>query len=178
MCCSLAPHPAWLSPLQVCLEFVSRILGFEEFFARGSAIDGSCLGGPRGSDKKLSFDVLKPYWAGRKDTWLGRRVGYFLEDYKNACSEIAGCVRPGGRVVLVVGQRSTGGYRLKLDRFTADTLEEFGMRPISVQHRRLKDKRLPRTINRYARCASKVLRTKGVTRTISDEIILAFEKEF
>ena len=86
------------------------------------------------------------------------------------------CLKPGGIAVIIVGQRSTGGYRLKLDKFTVDRFEALGMRTISIEERRLREKHLPQKINRYGRCASANLRAKGVTRTMSSETILAFQK--
>ena len=161
----------------LCLEFVCRIEGFEEYFVKGSEIDASCLGGLGRPKLASGIDELRPYWAGRKGTPYARRVSIFLEEYANVCAEIAGCIRPGGSVIFVVGQRSTGGFRVKLDQFTIDRFEAIGLRTMSVQQRRLEGKRLPRRINRYARSSSVTLRARGMTRTISSEIILAFRKK-
>jgi hypothetical protein len=159
----------------LCLDFVSHIEGFEEYFAAGGSIDSRCLGGKILSVADGLGDIHR-YWAGRKGTRIARSVAAFLADYAEACAGIAQCLRPGGTAVLVVGQRSTGGFRLKLDRFTADCLGSHGLVPVSIEHRRLREKWVPRRINRFARCASLDRRTKGLTRTMSNEVILAFQK--
>ena len=148
---------------------------FQEYFASGGCIDARCLGGvtPRVIEQLTD---IRPYWAGRKGTRIARNVATFLADYANACDGIAQCLRPGGTAVLVVGQRSTGGFRLKLDRFTADCLAAHGLVLVDIEHRRLREKRVPRRINRFARCVSSEQRMKGLTRTISNEVILEFQK--
>jgi site-specific DNA-methyltransferase (cytosine-N4-specific) len=159
----------------LCLDVVSRIDGFQEYFASGGSIDARCLGGvtPRVTGQLTN---IRPYWAGRKGTRIARNVATILADYANACDGIAQCLRPGGTAVLVVGQRSTGGFRLKLDRFTADCLSSHGLVPVSIEHRRLREKWAPRRINRFARCASSEQRMKGRTRTMTNEVILEFQK--
>jgi site-specific DNA-methyltransferase (cytosine-N4-specific) len=161
----------------LCLEFASRIVGLEDLFATGRSIDAICLGGRRRSGGLPQFKNLHPYWAGRMGTPLARAIAAFLQDYHEVCTGIASCLKPGGTAVLVVGQRSTGGYRLKLDRFTVDCFEMLGLRTIAIERRRLREKHLPRRINRYARSASPDLRAKGLTSTISNEIILSFRKD-
>jgi site-specific DNA-methyltransferase (cytosine-N4-specific) len=159
----------------LCLYFVSRIDGFQEYFASGGSIDAQCLGGVTLRLTKELTDI-RPYWAGRKGTRIARNVARFLADYGNACDGIAQCLRPGGTAVLVVGQRSTGGFRLKLDRFTADCLDSHGLVPVSIEHHCLREKWVPLRINRFGRCASSEQKMKGLTKTISNEVILEFQK--
>lgn len=159
------------------LDVVSHVNGFENFFVRGSDIDRQCLGGgvQRVASPELADD-LKAYWAGSRHSQLAARVIAFLADFAHVCENISSCVKPGGRVVLVLGQRSTGGFRLKLDTFAAHCFERLGFRLLSNECRRLREKRLPKTINRYARARSAILRAKGGTKTIDRELILMFEK--
>jgi site-specific DNA-methyltransferase (cytosine-N4-specific) len=160
----------------LCLEFASRIDGLEDLFAAGGTIDASCLGGRGRSSAQLRPCEVRPYWAGRQKTEYARAVTKFLDDYNQACTRIAECLKPGGSAILVVGQRSTGGYRLKLDQFTIDRFEVLGLQAALVEERRLREKHLPRWINRYARSSSVEMRARGRTRTMSCEIILAFRK--
>jgi site-specific DNA-methyltransferase (cytosine-N4-specific) len=161
----------------LCLEFASRINGFEQLFATGSSIDARCLGGSiRGHDHFPFEDDLRRYWAGRRGTRLAHSVENFLADYSEVCTGMADWLKPGGIAVLIVGQRSTGGYRLKLDGFTFDRFSALGLQMVSIEQRRLKDKRLPRKINRYGRSSSSIVRAKGITRTMSSETVLAFQK--
>ena len=159
----------------LCLAFVSRIDGFQEYFASGGSIDARCLGGATlGAAEELTD--TRPYWAGRKGTRIARNVTTFLTDYAISCAGIAQCLRPGGTAVLVVGQRSTGGFRLKLDRFTADSLSAQGLFPVTIERRHLDEKWVPRRINRFARCAALDRRAKGLTLTMSNEVIITFQK--
>jgi site-specific DNA-methyltransferase (cytosine-N4-specific) len=160
----------------LCLDVASRITGLEQLFATGRVIDAYCLGGSIRSEMQLTFEDVRTYWAGRGGTRLARAVINFLADYGEVCATMAHCLKPGGVAVLIVGQRSTGGFRLKLDRFTVDRFEALGMRTISVEERRLKEKHLPKLINRYGRSASTHMRSKGGTRTMSSEAILVFQK--
>jgi SAM-dependent methyltransferase len=157
------------------LDFVSQIDSFEEYFASGGSIDARCLGGATPGAAEELTDI-RPYWAGRRGTRIARNVASFLADYADSCAGIAQCLRPGGTAVLVVGQRSTGGFRLKLDRFTADSLSAQGLSPVSIEHRPLGEKWVPWRINRFARCAALDRRAKGLTRTICNEIIITFRK--
>jgi site-specific DNA-methyltransferase (cytosine-N4-specific) len=160
----------------LCLEFVSRIEGLEDLFMPGKTIDASCLGGSECSEAQDCPVELRRYWAGGQGTYCSRAVVRFLNDYKRVCSGMIEALKPGGIAAIVVGQRSTGGFRLKLDQFTIDQFEANGLHTISVEKRSLRDKHLPRRINRFARSASSSLRKVGLMSTISNEVILAFRK--
>jgi site-specific DNA-methyltransferase (cytosine-N4-specific) len=160
----------------LCLDVASRITGLEELFATGRFIDAHCLGGSIRNEIQLTLEDVRTYWAGCRGTRLARAVVNFLADYGEACAIMADCLKPGGLAVLIVGRRSTGGFRLKLDRFTVDRFEALGMRTISIEERRLKEKHLPKRINRYGRSTSRYMRSKGGTRTMSSEAILVFQK--
>jgi site-specific DNA-methyltransferase (cytosine-N4-specific) len=160
----------------LCLEFVSQIRGLEDLFVAGSEIDATCLGGSNILPAKTAGGGLRRYWAGREGTRYSRSVSRFLEDYGRVCDGIANSLKSGGTAVIVVGQRSTGGFRLKLDRFTIDQLEARGLKMISTEERHFSAKRAPRMINRYARSGSAILRRNGLTPTMSREIIIVFRK--
>src|SRR5205823_6066415 len=119
---------------------------------------------------------FKRYWAGAGESSAAKAVNSFLLEFSEVCTGISSCLKPGGTAILIVGRRTTGGYRVKLDDFVSDKLGEAGLEPLQTYRRRLRNKRMPKTINRYARCASTVQRRQGHVRTMSEEIILAFRK--
>jgi site-specific DNA-methyltransferase (cytosine-N4-specific) len=141
------------------LDLVSRIDGLEEYFMPGAQIDARCLGGSFRSNNAMPADDIRPYWAGSGTSPKAKSVGQFLGDFGRVCAGIASCLKPGGTATLIIGCRSTGGYRLRLDRFTTVRLEFLGLKLV-----------------RFARCASATQRAKGLTRTMAEEIVLTFEK--
>ena len=157
------------------LAVVGHLNGLEHLISTGSAIDARCLGGPA-SGHDASYVNLRPYWAGAKDTRYARSVGRFLADYVGACRTIAANVRPGGKAVMIVGRRSTGGFRLRLDDFTRDCLEDFGFKLLKRGERKLFGKAVPRMINRFGGSKCDATRSKGCVKTIDSEVILVFEK--
>ena len=108
----------------LCLDTVSYIDGFEEFFIPGRDIDYQCLGGDHHSPVFPEFLVgIKPYWAGARAGKQAAMVANFLADFFQAFRQITPFLRVGGHAVLVVGRRSVGGFRVKLDNFAIDCLE-------------------------------------------------------
>jgi hypothetical protein len=92
------------------------------------------------------------------------------------CAAIASNLVTEGKAILIVGRRSTGGYRLMLDRFTVDRLEARGFHLVSRTERLLQNKHAPRRINRFARSHSKTERARGTVTTMASEIILVMRK--
>lgn len=159
----------------LCLGIVKHINGLEHVFCTGSDIDGNCLGGRSVIENSTLFDVKK-YWAGARGTKFAVSVNRFLSDYLMACESLASNLRPGGLAILVVGRRSTGGFRVKLDDFTVDSLETFGFELETRESRPLNQKRVPRRINRFGRSASPEMRKLGSVVTMAEEIILVMRK--
>ncbi len=159
----------------LCLEFVSRINGFEHLFASGRDIDATCLGGVGRSETSLKPDELTQCWAGGNGP-RRRSVEAFLADYAQACRGIATCLRSGGLAVLIVGRRSVDGAPLKLDMFTTDQFRRLGFALLQSHSRPLKWKHMPDKINRYGASSSPQLRANGSTYTIAHEITLVFQK--
>jgi site-specific DNA-methyltransferase (cytosine-N4-specific) len=158
----------------LCLSVVSRLQGLEHLSVAGRTIDSACLGGrSRGAQR---VGDLKRYWAGAATNRAARSVVTFLTDYDVMCGAIACNLAPGGKAILIIGQRSTGGYRLKLDHFTVDRLEARGFHLVSRTTRMLRNKHAPRRINRFARSNSKTERTRGIVTTMACEIILVMRK--
>lgn len=75
---------------------------------------------------------------------------------------------------MIVGCRSVGGYRVRLDEFTAAVMEELGLRSTSQVRRRFVGKTLPRVVNRFARARDPARRTGGRVKTMDEEQILTF----
>ena len=160
----------------LCLEAVSRIDGFEEIYVPGRDIDYQCLGGSHHHATLPEFLVeIKPYWAGARSGTQATMVKFFFADFFEAFRRITPLLTTGGQAVMVLGRRSVGGFRVKLDIFAIDCLERLGLRLASYERRVLRGKRLPRTINRFGRARSTHLRAKGTTKTMTEEFILAFE---
>jgi len=132
---------------------------------------------PRGKGDRLSADMgaarLACYWRGCSGSVEALWVAAFLGDFGHACKEMASCVKLGGMAILIVGRRSTGGSRLKLDRFAVDCLEGCGFELRSVELRRLRSKHLPQ-VNRFSRSRSP--RARSRVGTIFHEIILLLKK--
>ena len=161
----------------LCLDAVSQIDGFEEFFMQGVDIDRQCLGGSRRSsvgDREIS-EIPKRYWGGAQGTKTAATVAAFLADVSFVFAQVTGALKPKGRAVVVLGRRSVGGFRVKLDLLLVDCMERLGLRLESRERRALHDKQLPRRINRFGRAASDHIRAKGLTKTMSEEFILTFE---
>jgi hypothetical protein len=158
------------------LEAVGHIKGFEHLAYSGKSIDNTCLGG--GSSITSIPDNIKSYWAGSGKTTSARSVAKFLHDYDLFCENVSNSLRIGGKAILVVGRRSTGGFRLKLDKYTIDSMATRGFRLLCSEERALCQKRFPSNINRFARSNSESKRDKGHVVTMRSEIILVMEKTF
>ena len=160
----------------LCLETVSQIDGFEGYFLSAQEIDRACLGKVSLPTDHTLVQPVRPYWAGSRHSAQFPSVVGFLSDFKRACTGLADCLKSGGKAILILGQRSTGGFRLKLDAFAVDVYEEHGLTLLAKERRILRSKRMPRYVNRYGRARSRRQRAKGVVPTMSTEIILTFEK--
>lgn len=158
----------------ICLDVVSRIDGLDVAFVKGGMIDSRCLGGKR-ERTKIEF-TLRDFWAGAADGEPARRAADFLQDYAEVLRNCHEALRPGGSFVAIVGRRSLGGHRLRLDEFTREILVGLGCRAETSTTRALKHKNLPRKINRFGRAADIEKRLAGAVRTMDDEFILTLSK--
>jgi site-specific DNA-methyltransferase (cytosine-N4-specific) len=157
----------------LCLAVISRLRGLSHLAIPGCDIDNACLGGLKAIPNEQS---MKSYWAGGANNRLGKTLSRFLGDYDLVCGEIAKKLRVGGKAIFVVGRRSTGGFRLMLDRFTIDCFKRRGFRLVKIETRELKHKRIPRSINRYARSKRRKLERSARTVTMNSEIIVVLKK--
>jgi len=160
----------------LCLSVVAQIDGLQQLAATGGEIDAQCLGGPAAGEGHREPNDLHRYWRGAREGRLAHAVARFLSQYSEACDAIVDCMSPGGTAVLVVGRRSTGGRRVRLDDFTIEHLQARGFELIDRTTRGLRQKRVPRRINRFGRSASPEMRERGAVVTMSSEIILVLRK--
>lgn len=72
----------------------------------------------------------------------------------------------------MLGRRSVGGFRVKMDVFAGDCLGEDGFVVESDERRKFQHKRMPKTINRYGRSADVQWRKRGTTKTMDEETVL------
>jgi hypothetical protein len=158
----------------LCLAIVSQLKGLAHLARPGGQIDRECLGGH-------SRDVPMPrnskrYWAGAATNKAERSVAAYLADYDEICGAIANNIKPEGKAIFVLGRRSTGGYRLKLDLFTVDRFAARGFDLLSREFHMLHRKRVPKKINKFGRSHSNEDRSRGIVKTIDNEVVLVMQK--
>lgn len=158
----------------ICLDVVSRIKGLDISPLASGDIDRLCLGGETNpSDVDERTTDIKRCWAGGRQNPQRQRVLSFLRDLAAALRGSTRLLRHDGRLVLVLGRRLVGGWRLYLDRFVtaalADHTEFEG-----AWIRKLLNKRTPNRINRYARQMASV--RAGVVSTMREEVVLVLRK--
>jgi hypothetical protein len=158
------------------LSVVAHIDGFQQLTATGGQIDAQCLGGTTAPEARPELNNLHQYWSGAREKRPARLVSRFLAQYSEACDAIADCIKLGGIAVFVVGRRSVGGRRVRLDDFTVDHLQSRGFELVERRTRGLHQKRVPRRINRFGHSDSPEMRERGVIVTISSEIVLVLRK--
>lgn len=157
----------------ISLDIVSRLRGLEEIYLPGLAIDKACLGGQKTTE---SVTNLKRYWAGSSGGEANERVSTFLLDFSLTCKHLAKLSKQKSTIAMIVGRRSVGGYRVKFDEFAVSEMEGLGFTTDRIERRSLRNKSLPRTINKFARASSTEEREKGMTKTMDEEIVLVFKK--
>jgi site-specific DNA-methyltransferase (cytosine-N4-specific) len=158
----------------LCLAVISGLDGFSHLAVSGRSIDNACLGGSaRDSVPPLN---MKKYWAGSSENRFGRALSKFLLDYDEVCGSVARQLKVGGKAIFVVGRRSTGGYRLKLDKFTIDCLQKRGFDLVCTEERELQQKRTPRVINRFARDRARRSEASARVLTMNSEIVVVMKK--
>lgn len=154
----------------ICLDVATRLPGLDHLYRSGGRIDRDCLG----TCGQGHLPRLRPFWAGAADGEAARRVSCFLANFRETCGHLHEALAPGGTIVMVVGRRSVGGFRLRLDDFSIAVMEEFGLRNVQLGRRRIVGKKLPRVINRFARATDQDRRETGRVKTMAEEVILTF----
>ena len=163
----------------LCLDVVSQLSGLEHLYVPGAEIDEKCLGGKTagfGNVSEFPGDLRK-YWAGSRHNQHAKRIAKYLTDFRETLLDVKSALKLEGKLVLILGRRSVGGFRLKLDVFAADCLREDGFVINSGEKRKFQQKRMPKTINRYGGAADAILRKAGTTKTMSEEIILVLSRK-
>jgi hypothetical protein len=154
----------------ICLDVVARLPGLEHLYRTGGQIDRDCLG----TTSRLQLPRLRPFWAGAAEGEFARRVSHFLSEYREMCGHLCKVLAPDGTIVMVVGRRSVGGFRVRLDDFSIAVMEEFGLRNVERGRRQMTWKTIPRAINRFARASDQEKRNMGRVKTMDEEMILTF----
>ena len=72
-----------------------------------------------------------------------KQVMAFLQDYSMSIHNVSNCVRKGGRVCYVVGNRTVKGVQISLDYFTAEMFEKEGFVFETTIVREIPNKRMP-----------------------------------
>jgi hypothetical protein len=161
---------------ELCLAVVRHIKGLKHLFEQGRIIDAACVG-EISDQAKWEDSSIKRYWSGALSNPAALGVRRFLSSYDSACFMIAKAVKVGGHAIFIVGRRSTGGYRLKLDRFTIDRFSDYGFTVEDCFERTLQKKRSPQFVNRFARSKSEEQRSRGIVRTFDRDIVVVLKKK-
>lgn len=72
-----------------------------------------------------------------------KEVASFLSDYYHSIANVAKCIRHGGVVCYVVGNRTVKTIQIPLDYFTVETFSKFGFKHIDTIVREIPNKRMP-----------------------------------
>lgn len=72
-----------------------------------------------------------------------QEVASFLSDYYHSIANVAKCIRHGGVVCYVVGNRTVKTIQIPLDYFTVETFSKFGFKHIDTIVREIPNKRMP-----------------------------------
>ena len=72
-----------------------------------------------------------------------KEVASFLSDYYNSIINVAACVRNGGVVCYVVGNRTVKTVQIPLDYFTVEMFSKFGFEHVDTIVREIPNKRMP-----------------------------------
>lgn len=160
---------------RLCLTAVRHVEGLPLNVDTVSETDARALGGPAspGSTPGLVDVDLKPYWHGGYDNEARIRVARFTSGMFEALDIIAGMCASRSRVVMVVGRRLAGGWRLRLDALVRDRLAYHGFREDGSWQRRIGPKLTPWRINSRGGTKSG---TSRVVPTMSEEFIVVVQR--
>jgi len=141
-------------------------------YKEAKTLDKILMGGnPRASKEDFQTesvrDVLDTIKAADEKRY--REVVSFLNDYWHSIRNVADCIRHGGVVCYVVGNRNVKGQQIPLDYFTAEMFEKKGFRHITTMVREIPSKRMPSKTSPTNISGEKV-------NTMSNEYIVVMEK--
>lgn len=160
----------------ICLDFISNIDELEGYFQHGCTIDAKALGGRKNYTNIEGLNV-KQFWKGAKTNTGYERIALFLSSYKESIKSLVSSMKSKSNAVFIVGNRSVGGFRLYLDRFTEACMADLGYIHDSTSYRDIYKQSVPLRINKYGASKSSKKKNSGVVKTIVEESILSFSRQ-
>jgi len=160
---------------RLCLTAVRHVNGLPLCVDTVSDTDARALGGPMSpaSASGVVSTNLRPYWHGGYENEARTRVARFYWGMRNALDVVAELCAPRSRVVMVVGRRLAGGWRLRLDDLVRDRLAHHGFREDGGWQRRIGPKLLPWRINSRGGSTAPASR---VVPTMSEEFVVVMKR--
>jgi site-specific DNA-methyltransferase (cytosine-N4-specific) len=160
---------------RLCLTAVRHINGLPLEIEMVSETDARALGGPASPSSASGTGTadLKPYWHGGRGNEARMRVARFSSGMCDAIDIVAEVCAPRSRVVMVVGRRLAGGWRLRLDDLVRDRLAYHGFREDGSWRRRIGPKLTPRKVNSRGGTKAGAAR---VVPTMSEEFIVVMRR--
>lgn len=155
------------------------ILKYDSFFAQSYGLtpeyirtqDSRLLGGNRSPATDPCLPVVARNDINNIASKNPRRafeVNRFLSGYLSSISGAISLLRPGGIILLILGNRSVAGHQVRLDLTTKAHVKSLGLTVCLSAKRTMPYKRLPRLV---------LAGNRGVpTKTMTKETILAFQK--
>ena len=141
--------------------------GFDE----AKCLDNILMGGKKYKEVSLQAKSIASELDQVKQIDFKRyqEIVSFLSDYFDSIANVAKCIRLGGVVCYVVGNRTVKSVQIPLDYFTVETFTKFGFRHIDTIVREIPNKRMP-SRNSPTNEAGKTL------STMNNEYIVILEK--
>lgn len=141
-------------------------------YKEAKTLDNILMGGkPRANKEDFQTETIRDVLDAIRnaDEKRYREVVSFLNDYWHSINNVADCVRQGGVVCYVVGNRTVKGQQIPLDYFTAEMFEKKGFRHIITMVREIPSKRMPSKTSPTNISGAKV-------NTMTNEYIVVLEK--
>lgn len=155
------------------------ILSYDALFASSHGlsrpcimtVDSRCLGGSRSPAVQTALPPAAQEIAAsvaREDPERSRSLLRFLRGYVASLAKASRVIRPGGKMLLILGNRCVAGRRVRLDEITKTAASKLGLDLLFASRRDVPYKRLPRLV---------ISRDDAPpTATMAREYVLAFEK--
>lgn len=153
----------------LCLQAIHGVTGVCDSVAIPSCIDAECLGGRTRESSTSQVSIPRTIWAGGLQNHARTRVAVFLSEMRAVCEASRTLLRKSGRMIWVIGRRSVGGHRLRLDEWFLDTCVGMGFETVSVTRRTIAGKLTPTAVDRFARGSVEQVR---LTTTMREEFVL------
>jgi hypothetical protein len=104
-----------------------------------------------------------------------KRAASFLSELGIVCTEVGLHVRCGGYIILVIGRRCIGGWRLKSDDYSVKVLENQGFQIDDWSVRMIDGKTTPTLINLNGN-QSKSNSNRILRKTMREEAVIVLRK--